>query len=466
MLGTHRFAMPSRRALAWGLATLLMIVALLWPALWNGFPVVFYDTGGYLDSYMTGRLANGRSAVYGLFLRLGIPTGFWANIIVQAVTVTWLVMLTLRAHGFGGQPWLATAVVIGLAVFTSLPWYAAQLMPDVWVPAAVLAVYLLAFRGDELRQWEKIALGAVAAFAIAGHLATLALMVGLVAVLPLWRAIAPRWHWPVPALGRPVLAVAAGIFLILFANLFIAGRFAFIPGGSNFVFGRLIQTGIAARYLADHCPDPSLQVCAWRDSLPTDGDVWLWDAQSPLWKMGGWEGFEDEGRRIIFDSIRQYPGLHLRAATTGALSQLVMVETGDYLTPWTWHTHGILEKYAPRWYAAFLAARQQQADFDFTWLNAAHVPIALAATAGLLGAVLLTRGRRVRRSAAAFALIVVIAFLGNAVICGVLSNPHDRYQSRLIWLAPLALVIAAGGLGRSGTILHDSPYFRRMRGGK
>jgi len=30
----------------------------------------------------------------------------------------------------------------------------------------------------------------------------------------------------------------------------------------------------------------------------------------------------------------------------------------------------------------------------------------------------------------------------------VLSNPHDRYQSRLAWLAPLTLAIAALGWRR------------------
>ncbi len=91
------------RPLRWPLAALAMVIALLWPALWNGFPVVFYDTGGYLDPAMSGILANGRSTVYGLFLRLGIPTGFWLNVVVQAGAVAWLIAATLRAHGLGGR---------------------------------------------------------------------------------------------------------------------------------------------------------------------------------------------------------------------------------------------------------------------------------------------------------------------------------------------------------------------------
>ena len=33
------------------------------------------------------------------------------------------------------------------------------------------------------------------------------------------------------------------------------------------------------------------------------------------------------------------------------------------------------------------------------------------------------------------------ALLANAFVCGVLSNPHDRYGARLIWIAPLVVTL-------------------------
>ena len=38
--------------------------------------------------------------------------------------------------------------------------------------------------------------------------------------------------------------------------------------------------------------------------------------------------------------------------------------------------------------------------------------------------------------------LVLVALIGNAIICGTFSNPHDRYQSRLIWLPTLVLALA------------------------
>jgi hypothetical protein len=46
------------------------------------------------------------------------------------------------------------------------------------------------------------------------------------------------------------------------------------------------------------------------------------------------------------------------------------------------------------------------------------------------------------------------------VICGVLSNPHARYQSRLVWLAPLALAAALAGMRRP-VLAGQRSQFRR-----
>lgn len=54
----------------WVLAWLMTLLAVIWPALWNGFPIVFPDTGGYLARPFEATLAMGRSTIYGAFLVL------------------------------------------------------------------------------------------------------------------------------------------------------------------------------------------------------------------------------------------------------------------------------------------------------------------------------------------------------------------------------------------------------------
>ena len=62
------------RRIAATLAALLMLLA---PALWNGFALLQYDTGGYLARWYEGTLEVSRSTVYGLFLNLLAWPDFW-----------------------------------------------------------------------------------------------------------------------------------------------------------------------------------------------------------------------------------------------------------------------------------------------------------------------------------------------------------------------------------------------------
>ena len=43
---------------------------------------------------------------------------------------------------------------------------------------------------------------------------------------------------------------------------------------------------------------------------------------------------------------------------------------------------------------------------------------------------------------AILATTVALALLGNAAVCGIISNPHDRYGSRIVWIAAFAVAMA------------------------
>jgi hypothetical protein len=59
----------------------------------------------------------------------------------------------------------------------------------------------------------------------------------------------------------------------------------------------------------------------------------------------------------------------------------------------------------------------------------------------LLGAIPFGLLRKDFADLGALATVVVLAFLANAFVCGALSNPHDRYGARIVWLGPLLLLM-------------------------
>src|ERR1700755_1121731 len=93
---------PMKFAIRMG-AALAAMLTLLAPALWNGFPLLQYDTGGYLARWFEGYLVPSRSTVFGLYLHLGEGTHFWLDLAAQALATLWILQMTLRVLGLA-QP--------------------------------------------------------------------------------------------------------------------------------------------------------------------------------------------------------------------------------------------------------------------------------------------------------------------------------------------------------------------------
>jgi hypothetical protein len=421
-------------------AAIAAILILLAPALWNGFPLLEYDTGGYLARWFEGTLEVSRSTVYGLFLATLARPDFWPAIVVQAALTVWVVSVVLRAHRMG-RSLVLLVTVAGLSIATTLPWLTSILLADIFAGLGVLALYLVLLRAETLTGFERTALVVLAAFSGATHSATLAVEVALVATAAA-AALFRSGVIPPAGLRRGVAVLVLGPVMLVATNYMVAGRLAWTPGGIALSFGRMLQDGIVARFLADHCPDPRFTLCDYRNELPTDADDFFWDNKSVFEKLGRFEGLNDEMRAIALESLRDYPLWQIEAAATAAARQLVAVRTGEGANNSLWHTYRIMEIFAPSALPAMREARQQHGELDFGAINRLHVPVALASMALLLVIIALAIKQEPFGDLGLLAATVTMALLANAVVCGVFANPHDRYGARLAWVAPLVVALA------------------------
>src|SRR6185312_12036036 len=130
----------------WGIAAAIPLM-LLAPALWNGFPVLQSDTGGYLARWYEGHLVPSRSTVFGLYLHYGEHTHFWVNLAIQALATMWILQLTLRVFGLA-KPWRLFGSCLVLTLTTALPWLSSMLLTDIFAGLSVLSLFLLVVHGD------------------------------------------------------------------------------------------------------------------------------------------------------------------------------------------------------------------------------------------------------------------------------------------------------------------------------
>jgi hypothetical protein len=204
----------------------------------------------------------------------------------------------------------------------------------------------------------------------------------------------------------------------------------------------MLQDGIVTRYLNDHCADAKLKLCPYRNELPLDADTFLW-GKSVFNQLGRFAGLGDEMRTIVLGSLREYPAMQAATAVRATARQLVEVATGEGIVTTLWHTYGIIGRYTPSAVPAMHAARQQHGEIGFATINKIDVPAAWVAMALLPALLLLGIYSAEFADLCRLAATLMLALIGNAAFCGVISDPHDRYGSRMVWIAVFAVALAA-----------------------
>ena len=430
------------------LATTVLAPLLLLAAIWNRFPFIYYDTGAYLFEGLTGRFIPERAADYSLFLRFGdAATSLWIIAILQAAISAFLIAQCARAVA-PAMRW-PVLLLIGavLLVATSLPWYTGEIEPDCFTALLVLSLYLLAFRSSVLGRWRAIFVAAIGALSVAVHPSHLVLAGFLFLALVLLRMTAFR-----PRLLFPGLTCAAGLVLVFAGNYDFTRQVFISRAGAPFVFARMLQDGTIVPLLDETCPKAGYRLCAYKDELPSRADAYLWTPRSPFFALGHFRGTAAESARIVRAAILRYPLLQLGDALDDSVAQFVRFGTGEGFEPQEWVLRPVFTHLVPQQMQEYLAARQQKGLLSFRAIKPFESAVGFLALAAVIA--LIVWGIRARRvDEVSLPVFVLAALVGNAIVCGTLSGPHDRYQSRLMWLAPFAVMLQ---LARMSPL--DVPY--------
>lgn len=424
---------------------------LLWPALWNRYPIVFADTGTYLSQAINHHAGWDRPVFYSLFmLPLHATVTVWPVVVAQALLTAWLLWLVVRvlAPRLSGIAFVAGGTV--LSACTWLPWLVSELMPDLFTPLLVLVLSLLAWVPERLSPREQIGLVLLAAFMIASQLSSLPLACILGALIGSAKLIAPAPP-PFPLHRRWLLITvppALAILGLCTVNLAVHGRFAISPFGNIFLLARVIYDGPGMAVLRDDCSAAPWRLCPFVDRLPPTSDDFLWSPESPLRQIGGPKIISGEAEGIIRAALIADPVGEARAALANTLEQITRFASGDGLTPWPDQVSPWIERdFPPLERSAYASARQQAGSLSVPpLLSQIHRIVALGGVIGC--AVLLPVAFRRRDACTGFLLAALLALPVSAAITGSLSAPHDRYQARIMWLPPFIAALSLTALRR------------------
>lgn len=423
---------------------LLGALILAWPAYWNGYPLVFADTGNYIGQVKLRFIGWTAPPFYSAFLSAtDLGLSLWGPLLAQALIAATVVVIALDRFGLRRR-WGMLATFLALAACTSLPWLASQVTADFFTGIAVLSLALLGF--GTLAPWHRWVLAPIALLAILAHQSHVPLALGLAlaagaigwaqggrrAALAILRRMAPA---PVLALG---LAFAV--------NLFGLGIPAISPFGSIILAARMLADGTAMDYLRQACPERGYRICDHLGEIPSAATVFLWDRPA-LWDaIGGHRAWNAEAGQIVRGTIAQEPLGVLGALAANGAEQFAALRTGESIRAWPEEDgpRPLIARFYPAELGRFDRSRQERGLLlaDARRLERLHVAVAWLGIAGLLGCMLVWRRDRVVLGLCA---LVLLAAVGNAILTGGLSEVQNRYAARLAWVLVLTpcLVLAA-----------------------
>jgi len=309
-------------------------VALMLPALWNGYPVLYFDTVDYVSMGFTWQLPPYRTAGYGFLALAGWAAHtIWATLIVQAVFAAYVLFEAWRLLAPEVRGWRLAVLSLFALTLTSLPWVASTIMPDIFTAPAVLLCLMLAMHGDALSSARKVVFVILLGIACMAHPTHVTMVAGLLACIWVMSWLARRgWAFMPMRSGGVAAGLVLGLVLSLATNWMVTGRVFLAPRTTPLLtFAVLFERGLGERYLAETCDKPGEYqsvFCPYRNDLPNEANQLLWHNGS-LWKAGGWEKVPPKSAEDLKIIIKRYPVEFITDALQLTAEQLVVMRIHD-----------------------------------------------------------------------------------------------------------------------------------------
>jgi hypothetical protein len=455
------------------------LVCLLWPAIYNGGPLLDSDMPGYIRyadaavAKLTGKPSEwsqrretqthsvaspassnstakgpspflGRSIYYGALLKLGDVYGMmWPSIALQALALLLATVLTLH-HTIGFNFARLGMIVVLLAFATPVAFFASRLMPDMFAGVTILAAANLIVYGTGMSRSCLLLWIALLSMGVLFHSTHILIALSLLALYVLGRVFfrgSASWIG-LAALLLCILIGVAGDWVFTIAT---TRAFGVTPIRLPYLMARVIADGPGATYLRASCPGSGFVVCRFVDRLPVaTANLFLF---SPDPTEGGvFTPADPDIRRALSAeqlrfaySVFSYDPLGVTAAAArNVLKQIGMVSMGEF----------DLNEVDRSAFRQVLPSRYlQAAEKTRSWSDTLPVSTMSVIVLGVLlvssayiGSVLVLRVCHFFASndLEKLTIVIVIGVLVNAIVCAGLSEPWDRFQTRVVWLIPLA----------------------------
>lgn len=420
---------------------LIAVLASMYAAFYNGFPLVYSDTGTYLRSGFEGEIPIDRPIFYGLFLRhISLSESLWLVVFVQAWITSWLLHLISGVFFTGlkrNAVFLISVVIVTLT--TGYSYNVSILIPDIFATISFLAL-LVMLLSRELTKVTWVLISIIFTFSLSTHYSNIPIFILLFAIIlfTMWR----NHRKGTLVLAWKRIAITASLFvftmiMIPTVNYTYNGKFRYSESSHVFLLNHMIEIGAAQQYLEDNCHKNNFAICEYREDLDWD---FLWNYESPLYKTGGWKKNEKDFNAInngIIYTPKYWP-LLIHKTTEYTAKQLFLFETEIQKINYDGTPCLEVERYLKKSVREIKSSKQVQGRHKVELLNSVEGVVVFLGTIFLLFLAVLNRRLKVLSDGQKFLLTASLAYaVINALVCANLSTAIPRYHNRYAWFLVL-----------------------------
>ena len=409
-------------------------IILILPAILNGYPIVYSDTSTYLASGFELEMPFDRPITYGIFIRLFSLNGLslWTVIFSQTYILVYLVNQLLLKFNLTFK-FFRGLIYYFLLIFTGIAWTCSQIMADIFTPILIISLFLLLFENGK----KKYLYYFIFLVSSSMHLSHLGINILIIILLLLFKLI------PLFKLND---FFSLQKILIVFFLMIVAFSTMLTPYSKSkhaFLFGAFIEHGIIKEYLNDNCKNHNYKICQYKDSFPKLAADFVWDKNSPFYKLGGFKETKTEFNEIIRNTLtsKKYLWLHFKEGLKATSQQIISFNMGDGNGPFIGET--LLSKrvlqYFPTEYYSYITSFQNCNKLSIITVFNTIQNCFMALIFILIFLVMKTK--KLSKQIIFINILFLSFILIHSASCGILANCANRYGCRVIWLLALLLII-------------------------
>lgn len=401
--------------LAIAVATFILSI----PSIINGFPFLYYDSTYYLNHIFLGANPGSflwRPLTYGLFAGyISKLFGVQVFIIIQNFIIAFCLYIFLRFLFKKITPF-NYLLLICLLHLTPLPIYSNFILPDVFTGLMII-FSVFAFWG-----YKRLISVSGLVITIALHYSNL-----LIAVLSVPFLIATK------SLRTAVLIVIGSMLFLSSVHFYTAHNFTISNVTNAILFSRLSHWGISEPLLNEECSKGTpLLLCSHRE-IPFN--IWDRGTDSRIYKLGGLSKLSSDFKYINKKILMSWGGFsnffslsirNIGTQFTAFIDNMLPIYSSD-----------VLEKEMSWSNLHNKAAYKKNHRLQNFFLKFGHSISILHMIIFLISIYYLARCFFLQKKSHPWKtvfLTLCLFYLLNSIVCGSLTDPNPRYNSRFSWM--------------------------------